>query len=126
MTVFLLIVCVISIVLSLISVMLSFLVVSKMVDHKLIQTNNIDPNSENFIQGFNDGRDFTWNDILLSYFEMFKDADIYDYEGSVENLTNRMNKLNKDNALRETLTKDLTDYMEYYMKGDSNDNANDY
>ena len=80
--------------------------------------------TDEYIQGANEGRDLVWLTIQLALFQMFKDAEIFDYEGSVENLSSKMTALIDDNKYCLDLHKELISYLKE-QDHDSN-NSNDY
>ena len=50
---------------------------------------------------------------------MFRSADIFDYEGIMETLTEKINIIMKDDTFRTKLHSELDDYMK---RGNSGDN----
>jgi hypothetical protein len=120
-----LILSVIAIVVGIIALFATSMIISKLIEKNYFPNPAETPKSDTEIpeydRGFADGRNSTWYAVQLSLFSMFKDADIYDYEGSVENLQKLLIKIIEDPKLSETLIDDLAEYT----KGRDND-SNDY
>ena len=119
-----LIIGVISLVISVISLLAMAIVVQSSLNnnhtqsqqHNPTQTSNDHPEYD---RGFSVGSTGVWNCVQLAVFDMFRSADIFDYEGTMENLTEKINILMKDDEFRTKLHSDLDDYMKRGGRGDN-------
>jgi len=118
-----LILSVIAIVIGGIALLSTSMIISKLIEKNYFPTptentkSDTSPQAE-YERGLMEGRDSTWYAIQLSLFNMFKNADIFDFEGSVENLQTNLSQVITDPKLRDTLMDELTEYI----KGSNNGN----
>ena len=81
-------------------------------------------NSAEFDRGYEVGTGGVWSAVQLAVFDMFREADIFDYEGTMENLSSKVSKVIKDEKHRTKLHSDLDEYMKR-TENDADD-SNDY
>jgi hypothetical protein len=119
-----LIVGLISLVISVISLLAMAIVVQSSINsnntqsHNPTQTHTSNDHPE-YDRGFSVGSTGVWNCVQLAVFDMFRSADIFDYEGTMENLTEKINIIMKDDEFRTKLHSDLDDYMKRGERGDN-------
>lgn len=119
-----LIIGVISLVISVISLLAMAIVVQSSLNNNHTQSQQHNPTQQTkehpeYYRGFSVGSTGVWTCVQLAVFDMFRSADIFDYEGTMENLTEKINILMKDDEFRTKLHSDLDDYMKRGGRGDN-------
>ena len=84
--------------------------------------NTIKSDESEYDKGYHVGSNGIWNAVQLAVFDMFREADIFDYEGTMENLTSKVSKVISNEQFRTKLHSDLDEYM----KRTDNDPSDDY
>ena len=70
---------------------------------------------------FEAGREFAWATTQIAVYDMYRNLEILDYESHMDALTDRMDKITKDDNYREDLIKTFRQYAEdLYGDNDSN------
>lgn len=75
------------------------------------------PENEEFNRGYTVGSTELWAAVQLAVFDMFREAEIFDCEGTLDNLTTKLTKVIQDESFRDTLHTDLQEYMKRVEDG---------
>lgn len=68
--------------------------------------------SEEYKSAFAAGRDHVWTTVQLALFDMYRNLDILDYDASVDQISNRMDTIIRDDDLRYDIIEAFKQYME--------------
>lgn len=117
-----LIISIISLVIALISLLGFVILLNSIINQNFrqnIQNSNISNEETPVYQdGYKVGSSSVWGAVQLAVYDMFREADIFDYEGTMENLTSKVSKVITDDNFRENLHKELDEYMKRESGGE--------
>jgi len=104
---------IISFIISMFALLLNAIILLNSVSQPTEDKGEVDDDeiSQEYISGASDGRSYFMHLLQLSVFNMFKDAEIYDYETTLEQLNRYLTKLETDPSATIALGHELRQYL---------------